>query len=349
MPIPNPADSSSLGIGAVVSLFFAMVLSIVAGGTATAQSVQPSEVRVSFASDRSELTVGDSATLSLVVSHAAELVVVLPRLEREWGPFEVQDQTSTRTVSVDGGMKTIAKEFRVALFAPGIFETPSLSISVLSLDGIVEQVFADPVRVNVNSVLSGPDEMLRDLRPPADLSTSFWERFGVLVPVALAILAVLGVPGYHLYRRSRRQAGVSVPEVETLSPWESAIKELDLISRLDLPGSGDMKGHYTLVVDALRAYLSATYLREKGLVDATDMSTEETIAAVRQSMLEHSNARLVMELLQEADLVKFANFVPPASQAYEAESQVRNLVETTRLSLEGTMPVVASAPRGGAP
>jgi hypothetical protein len=37
--------------------------------------------------------------------------------------------------------------------------------------------------------------------------------------------------------------------------------------------------------------------------------------------------------------------VPPASRAYEAAGQVRELVETTRLSLERTPPIVAA---GGA-
>ena len=82
---------------------------------------------------------GDVATLSLVVSHRADLSVVIPRLEREWGPFEVQAQTSVQTVSADDGMRTIAKQFRVVLFAPGAFETPSLPISVRSPDGSVER------------------------------------------------------------------------------------------------------------------------------------------------------------------------------------------------------------------
>lgn len=349
MPIPNPASTSGLVIGAVVSLFFAVLLSAAAVSTATAQSVSPAEVNVSFASDRSELTVGDSTTLSLKVSHAAELVVVLPRLEREWGPFEVQDQTSARIVSTGSGMKTIAREYRVALFSPGVFDTPSLPVSVRSPDGMVEQVVVDPVRVTVNSVLSGHDETLKDIRPPADLSTSFWERPGVLVPVALAMLAALGVPGHYLYRRSRREAGVTAPETEALNPWEAAIRELDLISRLDLPGSGDMKRHYTLVVDALRTYLGATRPRGTGLADGADMSTEEAVAVVRQSALDHGEARLIIELLHEADLVKFADLVPPASRAYEVEGRVRGLVETERLSLEGRVLAEASAPRGEAP
>ena len=345
LPLQASAGSAGLGLRALVALFLSVALSTVIIDSAMAQSAPPPGVGVSFTSDRSDLTVGDVAILSLVVSHRDDLAVAMPRLEREWGPFEVQAQTSVQTVSADDGMRTIAKQFRVVLFAPGAFETPSLPISVRSPDGSVERFQATPVRLTVHSVLTGPDEQLKDLRPPADLSTPFWEQPVFFVLAALVVVAALGVPGYYLYRRSRRQVRVAQPVVDTRSPWEAAIQELDRIGRLDLPGRGDWKEHYTLVAGTLRAYLGATYLRDTDRMQATDMSTEEMVSAIWRSSLDHSNARLVVELLQEADLVKFANHAPPASRAYEAASQVRELVETTR-HFQGRTPVVAS---GGAP
>ena len=345
LSLQDSAGSAGLGLQALVALLLCVALSTVIVPSAMAQSMPPPGVGVSFTADRSDLTVGDAATLSLVVSHRADLSVVIPRLEREWGPFEVQAQTSVQTVSADDGMRTIAKQFRVVLFAPGAFETPSLPISVRSPDGSVERFQPPAVRLTVHSVLTGTDEELKDLRPPADLSTPFWEQPAFFVLATLVVVAALGVPGYYLYRRSRRQVRVAEPVVDTRSPWEAAIQELDRIGRLDLPGKGDSKEHYTLVAGTLRAYLGATYLRDTERMQATDMSTEEMVAAIWRSPLDHGSARLVIELLQEADLVKFANYAPPVSRAYEAAGQARELVEATRLSLERTPPVVAS---GGA-
>ena len=73
-------------------------------------------------------------------------------------------------------------------------------------------------------------------------------------------------------------------------------------------------------------------------MNATDMSTEEIRAAIGQSSLDNRNARLVVELLQETDLVKFANFAPPVSQAYETVGQVRNFVAATRPVFEEAPP-----------
>ena len=161
------AGSAGWSLRALFALLLCGTLSIVIVDSALAQSAPPPGVGVSFTSDRSDLTVGDVATLSLVVSHRTDLAVVIPRLEREWGPFEVQAQTTVQTVSADDGMRTIARQFRVVLFATGDFETPSLPISVRSPDGSLERFQPTPVRLTVYSVLTGADEGLKtSARPP---------------------------------------------------------------------------------------------------------------------------------------------------------------------------------------
>ena len=316
---------------------------------AAAQSASTSDVRISFTADRSELTVGDVAILSLVVSHPQDLVVVFPRIEREWGPFEVQDQTSVQTTSLSGGVKTIAKQFRVVLFAPGAFATPDLPISVRSPDGSVEQVYPDPVEFTVRSVLSGPDDELKDIRPPADLSTPLWQRPVVLVLFGLAVVGASSALGYYFYRRSRARVGAAAHVVDTRKPWEVALQELDRIGRLDLQARGDSKEHYTLVAGTLRTYLGATYLKELTQLDALDMSTEEISEAIALSSLDARHSREVVEMLREADLVKFANYSLPLARAHEVVGQVRRFVDATKTAIdEATLEYGSPAPLGGA-
>ena len=212
-----------------------------------AQTGPPPGVRVSLVADSTELTVGDLVTLSVIVSHPEDSAVVVPRLEREWGVFEVQAQTSVQTVSLAGGVRTVAKQFRVTLFLPGTFETPDIPVSVRGPDGAVALISPDPVRLTVNSVLSSPGDELKDLRPPADLSTPFWERPVVLALTVVVALVLLGGTAYVLHRRSRgvdEPAG-GLPDLRT--PWEAATQELERIAGLDLPARGDFKEHYTAV------------------------------------------------------------------------------------------------------
>ena len=209
------------------------------------------------------------------------------------------------------GIRTIAKQIRVTLFETGDFDTPALPVTIRGPDGSMEQIEPAPVHLAVNSVLPGTEEQLKDLRPPADFSTPFWDRPAFLIIAGLVILGLLGASGCYMYRRSRRPETPRRPlEVDTRSPWEVAMQEFDRIARLDLPANGDLKEHYTLVSGALRTCLGATLLKGDGPTDAADMSTEEIGTAVRQSSRDAGNARAIIEILQEGDLVKFANYAP---------------------------------------
>ncbi len=330
------------------SLLVAVALSVMAVAAAPAQTGPPPGVRVSLVADSSDLTVGDLVTISLIVSHPEDFTVVIPRLEREWGPFEIQAQTSVQTVSLTDAVRTVAKQFRVTLFAPGTFATPDIPVSVRRPDGSVALVSPNPVQMTVNSVLASPDEELKDLRPPADLSTPFWERTIVLVLIAVVILAIAGGTAFFLIRRSRRadRAVAALPDLRT--PWEVATQELDRIARLDLPGSGATKEHYTLVAATLRTYLGATYLGDAGGRNADDMSTEEIAEAVSRSVLDSRSAGLVIDLLREADLVKFANYEPTVAGANEAVVRVRSIIEATRATVS-TAPAATPGVHGAVP
>ena len=324
------------GLGFRVWIPWAAAFVLAAGvpAAALAQDASSSGARISFTADRAELTVGDIVTLTLEVTHSADQVVVVPRLSPEWGPFEVRSQTPAQAASNGDGTETMRQRLQVTLFAPGIFETPAFPVSVRRPDGSLERVFPPPVRLTVRSVLSSPDEPLKDIRPPADLSMPLWEQPAARAMAALAALVALGVVAYFLYRRSSRREAPPAPLIDTRTPWEVAAQELDRIERLDLLGEGRFKEHYTLVASAVSAYVHTIYLKDARHPDVTGMTTNEIGAAMWGSSLDRKNTRLVVDLLLEADLVRFSNHAPPVSQAYEAWGQARRIVEDLRPSVE---------------
>ncbi len=311
-------------------LWLAAALAAITPGVAGAQDGPHSSIRISFTADRAALTVGDIVTLTLEVIHPADHVVVVPRLAPEWGPFEVVSQTPTQTDSNADGTETTSQRMEVTIFAPGTFETPDLSISVRGPDGGAERVFPTPVRLTVDSVLSGPNETLKDIRPPADLAPPPWRQPAALAAAALAVMAVLVSGSVLVQRRLRGRDDQAVSMADTRTPWETATQELDRIERLDLPGDGRFKEHYTLLAGVTRAYIRVMYLEDSDLSGATDMTTDEIRNAIGQSSLGRKDAGLVVELLLEADLARFSNYSPSASQAYGALQRAREFVEGTK-------------------
>ena len=303
-------------------------------GAAVAQDGSNPDIRVSLTADRATLTVGDLVTLTLEVTHPAGHVVTVPRLGPDWGPFEVSSQSPVQTDSDAGGTETTRQRIEVTLFAPGTFETPELPISVHVPGGGVEQVFPSPVRLTVDSVLSGSDETLRDIRSPADLSPPLWKQPAALAVAAVTVVVVLVPVAYFLRRRFSEGNSRPAQTVDARLPWEVALHEIDRAERLGLPGDGRFKEHYTLVSGVVKAYVRAMYLERADRSDAAEMTTEEIEAAIEQSSLDRGNARLITDLLYEADLVRFSSYAPSESRAYEALRLARAIVEGTRRASE---------------
>ena len=303
-------------------------------GAVAAQGGSHASVRVSFSADRAALTVGDHVTLTLEITHPADHAVVVPRLGPEWGPFEIVAQTTAQTAPNGDGTETTSQQLRVTVFAVGTIETPDLSISVRGPDGGVERVFPQPVRLTVNSVLSGADDQLKDIRPPADLASPPWIRSVAFAIAAAAVLAVLAPSAYVINRRLRGRETRPTSAVDARTPWEIAVQEIDRVERLDLPGAGRFKEHYARVAGAMQAYVRAIYLGDAGRRYATEMTTDEIGGAIWQSSLDRNTARLVVDLLLEADLCRFSVYTPPETQAYDALRRARDILERTR-SLAG--------------
>ncbi|MYB50424.1 MAG: hypothetical protein F4X72_14365 [Dehalococcoidia bacterium] len=328
-----------------LSVLAAALLAAGAFGTAFAQEDVLSKVRISLSVEPPTLSFGDEVTFTLEVTHPNDHRVVIPRLptNSSWGQFEVREQSKAQTVVNNDGMMTTSQTITAVVFGRGTVQTPDLPISVRGPDGTVEQAFPLPKELIVGSVLPGPDAEPKDIQPQADLSTPILEQpivqgaatlIGLIT--LLGVLITLFVIGYFLYRHFRSDEGL--PIVDTRTPWEIAIEELDRIERLDLPEDGRFKEHYTLVADAMRVYVQAMYLRDVIPVDAIDMTTDEIWAALRRSSLNYDDAKLVLDLLQEADLVKFAKYTPALSQAYEASGQARYIVEVTRPAFQPEEP-----------
>ena len=322
------------GIAVLLVWLLVPVLATIISGAAKAQGVSSSAVQISFTANQSELTVGDPVTLTLEITHPSDHVVVVPRLGRFWGQFEVLSQTAAQIAVGNTGTSTTRQWIDVTLFSTGSFETPALPLTVRKPDGSVEQLSSPLIQLNVKSVLSGPDEPLRDIREPVDLETPLWGKPLARV-IGLSSIVVLCAAGYIL-RRSLRRRETQLTEEDERTPWDKAIQGLDEIEGQDLPGAGDYRQHFTLVSQVVRSYMGTICFPDDGRAEAPGLTTEELEAGLRNSTLEPSIERLVIDLLEDADSVKFANHIPTSAEAQEALRRARFILETTAPIHENT-------------
>jgi len=270
-------------------------------------------------------TVGDPIPLRLRVTAPAGFDVTLPELPQQWGPLEVREQSLQGPVTNEDGTITTVREATVALWSPGVYETPSLTVRYRDADGQLHEVDVSPLSITVASVLTEGDTEKRDLKPQASLPRPPvwpWVLAGTLVTALLSFAARWLLRRFQGHKVA---ASESVEPVDTRPPEAIAYEELDRIAALDLPARGELKRHYTLVTDCVRTYLERVYS-----VPAMDRTTSELLTALRRARMDGEATTVLRALLEESDLVKFARFRPLVEQARAAVVQARRLVDMTK-------------------
>jgi hypothetical protein len=161
--------------------------------------------------------------------------------------------------------------------------------------------------------IKGPVAVPRDYRP-------LWYVAG-----AVAALAGIGFGLYRLLNRRRK-----VPQTPLRPAHEVALEALARLQRARLLEQQQQAEFYVQLSNIVRAYLEQRFnLR------APEMTTEEFLQVAkenRQLPVEYRGS--LTQFLSEADLVKFARYVPAADDAERAYQAARQFVESTALRTE---------------
>jgi hypothetical protein len=145
--------------------------------------------------------------------------------------------------------------------------------------------------------------------------------FGALVLIAVLIL--------WLIRRRRQEDAPPEPEVQRPA-HEIAREKLSALRAQRSWEKVDVKPFYSELTFIVREYLENRYH-----IRALESTTEETVAQLRQVGLDGEWREQLRELLQTADLVKFAKAAPPVSKHEPALERAEIFVEETRAIPEG--------------
>jgi len=237
-------------------------------------------------------TVGDRIPLNLTVTHPSGYrVLPLQFQDSALGAFEIQEVTPPQVVANPDGTETSTQTIYATLWAPGEFHTPELPLALSDTAGQIREISAAPLSLTVASVLVEGDTEMRDIKPQASLPLpAIWP---FVVGGLLVALLVAFVAGWLLRRWWLRRKAALANAPDNRLPHEVAFDELFQIAMLD-------------------------------------RTTFEIRRSLKLAPFNQDNKRLLVELLNEADLVKFARVRPETSLAQNYLAQARRFVGETR-------------------
>ncbi len=279
-------------------------LLLVWGPPAGAQPEPRVEARVSADSVR----IGERFTLTLVATHAADRDVIFPRGDGGsvlFGDLRAIRRGAIRTRRLSAARRVDSVAYEVTTFALDSARVPVFPVRFAS-GGDTAVVGTSPRMLPVVSVV-GPDA--EALRTPAALA-SFPRPAWVWGLLGLLTAALLGGGAYGWWRwRTHDADAADDPDPE--HAYEAASARLRRLERRHPSGREAVKAFYVDLTEALRVYLA----RRVG-IEAPEQTTAEVMAALRRRPeVRAETTRRLRAVLEQADLVKFADAQPPPTES----------------------------------
>lgn len=316
-----------------------MILVAIAVATSRASGAQTPGPRpqVGVQASQDRFTVGDRVTLDVTVEHAPGDSIVWPEITDPMGPFEVQEAEAVRP-TVENGRQTSILRLTITAFELGDLEFPSMTVGVVPAGGGDQTDFdTDPVALQVESVGLEDGGDIRDIKPPLGMPRNWL----LLVPWALALVAVLG-GGYWAYRRYRRRRRGMVAEPPRPArpprpPHEVALEAFARLRETPLLERGEIKRYFTEASEILRRYVEA-----RCGVEAMELPSADILHGLRATGLKGDLYARFRQFFDRADLVKFAKQRPTP----EVSAQIVSLGEEIVRAVEDAAGTVGAAGAG---
>lgn len=257
--------------------------------------------------------IGDRFDLVIEVEKDLVQVVEFPTFEppAESG-FEVVALPPVDTLERDGRRLRLAKRYRLAAFEEGRFNLGRAQVLYADKNILDTLPVGDSLLLEVGTFrIDSTSHSIFDLKGQRTLPFRFAEIRGY-VAWGLAALALLAAAAWALRRwlaaRGRRLGDLFRP-APPLPPHVAAIRALEALHHQKLWQNNRHKLYYSGLTDILRTYIAARWE-----IGAMEMTSDEIVAALRDTELPDKARRDLGSILRNADLVKFAKATPEAEE-----------------------------------
>ena len=311
----------------------ALCLLTFVAATAYAQSTPP---KVTAYLEPDSILIGDRFTLTIDVEKDQVQNLFFPAFtmgetkgeKPQFGIVECLEDHPTDTLEHKGRFMRLRKRYTLTAFDEGVYNLGRPSI-LYADKNIVDTLYGsvDSLLVVVSTFKIDSTSMLCNIKPVKTMPFRFGEIAGY-TGMALAVLALVALAIYllarHLAKRGKSIADLFKPE-PPLPPHIIAIAALEELQNQKLWQNNRHKEYYSALTDILRTYIDGRFG-----VGAMEMTTDEIIEAIKSLDLSQKLAMDVLNLLRDADLVKFAKAMPEAAENESAFSKVYYFVEETK-------------------
>jgi len=268
--------------------------------------------------DATTVTIGDVVTVKLSVKHPETLKIAFPPVGTTLGDWTVRGSRPLPPTKLADGRVENTLELQLAAFKTGNFEVPVFNIETVEASGKKEVLASELIKVAVQSVRTGKQDTLKDLKPQAELEADYKPFLFFLAALAAAVYLV-----YRFVQYLKRRKNGPTPKPERVrSAEEVARGAIERLLARRLVEQGYHKQFYLELSEIIKRFLGS-----KLGVQSLERTTEEFTRDLRTVSVPSEQYRMIREFLEECDLVKFAKYRPGPEEVEQIITRSRSMID----------------------
>ena len=266
--------------------------------------------------ETSQIRIGEQFSLKISVNETEN--VILPKLELKG--LEVIDSAKVDTLS-----NMLIQKYIITGFDSGAYYIPQQQIFVKNQAFLTDSLLIKVVTVPIDTtkIKKFPIKAIK-------VEPYVFDDFKIYIYILIGALIIIGFWIYYFVFR-KRKIEEDAPTYKALRPYDEAMFKLNELDEKLLWQNNKTKEYYSELTEIVRGYIERELhvpalekTTDEIIETLTDFNNAETILTTKETI------KKLKDLLQEADLVKFAKSKPLALEIEEDRKDVELVIHNLK-------------------
>jgi hypothetical protein len=284
-----------------------------------------SDILATLKFDSTNVLIGDQLRGSIIVNAPQGKEISFPTASEYWKGknIEIFNLSNPEKLNAEGGKQIVKQAISLIFWDTGTYILPALPFGYINGDK-TDTIFTKEISISVSYPpgVTGDSTYMAPIKPILEESKTFWDYIMDFQSVFIGVLSFLLIAGlaYFVFKMQKAAAA----RRGKLSPEGKALNELQKLLDRDLIKVGQFSEYHESI-----SWIVRDYLHERFRIKALEAITSEILESVNNEHMSDALKRDLKELLETADLVKYAKASPLASANEFAAEYIRKLVAAT--------------------
>lgn len=270
----------------------------------------------SISLDKDSMLIGDHFVLSLEAHFQSGQQVFLPQLVDSMISFDILEVYAPDTAG-----NSLNQDYLLTQFDAGIYKIEQLPALLLQENGRVDTLYSNSIDLFVNTIEVDTTQAFKAIKPVKSLPFPWKSFLKKLALILLPILVLIALIIWYILRKNNFQIFKEKPKT-MLDYYQEAIDKLEKLEKQKLWQNDQIKEYYLGMSEILREYVEGRFG-----IQAMESTTDE----IKEALYLDKGLKIkIIEILQQADLAKFAKFRPLGDENIKMMKMAKDFVSHTK-------------------